>query len=33
LQSIQKGAAQYVIKDEDAFEKIDEMINEMSSFR
>ena len=27
MQTIQKGAEQYVIKDEDAFEKIAEMIN------
>lgn len=29
MQTIQKGAEQYVIKDEDAFEKIDQMVNEM----
>lgn len=29
LQTIQKGAEQYVIKDENAFEKITQMINEM----
>ncbi len=29
LQSIQKGAEQYVIKDENAFEKIAQLINEM----
>lgn len=30
MQTIQKGAEQYVIKDEDAFEKIAEMLGEMS---
>ncbi|MEP7263226.1 MAG: response regulator [Bacteroidota bacterium] len=30
MQTIQKGAEQYVIKDENAFEKIAQMINEMS---
>ncbi len=30
LQSLQKGAEQYVIKDEDAFDKIVEMIEELS---
>ena len=30
MQSIRKGAEQYVIKDEDAFEKIAQMIDEMS---
>ncbi len=29
MQTIQKGAEQYVIKDENAFEKIAQMINEM----
>jgi two-component system OmpR family response regulator len=29
MQTIQKGAEQYVIKDEDAFDKIVQMINEM----
>lgn len=31
MQTIQRGAEQYVIKDEEAFEKIDRMINEMDS--
>ncbi len=30
MQSIRKGAEQYVIKDEEAFEKISQMITEMS---
>jgi len=30
LQTLQKGAEQYVIKDEEAFEKIARMINEIS---
>jgi len=29
MQTIQKGAEQYVIKDENAFEKIAQMVNEM----
>ncbi|MBK9639067.1 MAG: response regulator [Bacteroidetes bacterium] len=29
LQSIQKGAEQYIIKDADAFEKISKMVNEL----
>ena len=30
MQTIQKGAEQYVIKDENAFEKVAQMVNEMS---
>lgn len=30
MQTIQKGAEQYVIKDEDVFEKIAEMVDAMS---
>jgi len=29
MQTIQKGAEQYVIKDENAFEKIAQLVNEM----
>ena len=31
MQTIQKGAEQYVIKDENAFEKIAQMVNEMDN--
>jgi DNA-binding NarL/FixJ family response regulator len=31
LQTLQKGAEQYVIKDQDAFAKIEQLVNEISS--